>query len=351
MYSYRVGDGSNWSEWFQFEPRAERHFSFIYFGDAQNNLRSLWSRVVREAYRDAPKAAFTLHAGDLINRAEADAEWAEWHGAGAWLNAMIPTVALPGNHEYSLVQGAGYRLSHHWRPSFTLPENGPVGLEETCYTLTYQNLRLICLNSNLRLEDQAVWLEEVLANNQSPWVICSFHHPVFSTGRNRDNPRLRTLWKPLFDKYRVDLILQGHDHAYGRTGLTVPADPRAGDEVVLSAQAQGSTHSEQPSAGAHVQSNVATGVQAIEQTVGTVYVVSVSGPKMYNNSRHWFMRRLAEDTQLYQVIEIDGRRLKYEARTATGRLYDSFELLKRPGSVNQLIEHPAEVAEHLRPDK
>jgi hypothetical protein len=30
---------------------------------------------------------------------------------------------------------------------------------------------------------------------------------------------LRGLWKPVFDKYRVDLILQGHDHVYVRTGM------------------------------------------------------------------------------------------------------------------------------------
>jgi hypothetical protein len=33
-----------------------------------------------------------------------------------------------------------------------------------------------------------------------------------------------------------------------------------------------------------------------------VYVVSVSGPKMYNLEREDWMARTAEDTQLYQVI-------------------------------------------------
>lgn len=69
-YAYRVGDGVNWSEWIQFSTASDKPepFSFIYFGDAQNNLRAYWSRVVREAHRDAPKAAFLLHAGDLVNR-------------------------------------------------------------------------------------------------------------------------------------------------------------------------------------------------------------------------------------------------------------------------------------------
>lgn len=324
-YAYRVGDGTNWSEWFQFSTAAAEPvpFSFVYFGDAQNNLRSLWSRVIREAYRDAPKAAFLLHAGDLVNRAESDAEWGEWFGAGAWLNAMMPSVAVPGNHEQVRDKNKKNRVSHHWRPSFTFPENGPPGLEETCYSLTYQNLRIIAMNSNSELETQASWLDDILRSNTSTWTIVTFHHPIFSTGKNRDNPEIRRLWKPVFDKHRVDLVLQGHDHTYGRTGLKVP------DDVDVK--------------------NVATGVQAIDKQHGTVYVVSVSGPKMYVNSRPPFMKRLGEDTQLYQVISIDADRLRFEARTAVGQLYDAFELHKQKGQNNTLVEIEPAMEQRLRP--
>lgn len=132
-YAYRVGDGTNWSEWFHFRTASAENepFSFIYFGDAQNDIRSMWSRVIREAFSDAPKAAFLLHAGDLVNRAESDAEWGEWCGAGAWLNAMMPNVAIPGNHEQARDAQDNRRLSHHWRPQFEFPTNGPIGLEES----------------------------------------------------------------------------------------------------------------------------------------------------------------------------------------------------------------------------
>ena len=59
-----------------------------------------------------------------------------------------------------------------------------------------------------------------------------------------------------------------------------------------------------------------------------------------------FMRRAAEDTQLYQIITIDGGVLTYEARTATGELYDAFELRKRQGIVNELIEKGPEKVEN-----
>ena len=49
------------------------------------------------------------------------------------------------------------------------------------------------------------------------------------------------------------------------------------------------------------------------------------------------MQRAAEDIQLFQVIRIDGARLRFEAYTPTGLLYDAFELRKRPNQPNELI--------------
>ncbi len=223
-YAYRVGDGDNWSEWHHFKTAATNAepFSFIYFGDAQNNLRSMWSRVVRQAFRQAPQAAFLLHAGDLVNSAQADEEWGQWFTAGSWVNAVMPNVAIPGNHEQFKREDGTRRLSHHWRTQFELPLNGPAGLEETCFTFVYHNTRFVALNSNEQLDVQAKWLDDLLEKDNSKWVICAFHHPIYSTAKDRDNPLLRATWKPIFDKHRVDLVLQGHDHSYGRTGFEVP---------------------------------------------------------------------------------------------------------------------------------
>lgn len=331
-YAYRVGDGTNWSEWLQFTTAdiLEKPFSFIYFGDAQNDLRSMWSRVIREAYSDAPKAKFLLHAGDLINTAQSDGEWGEWFGAGGWLNAMIPNVPVAGNHEQHKLPEGKTQLTHHWRPQFTLPEHGPEGLEESCYTFEYQNARFIILNSNTKIPEQTKWLDGILSKNTKPWIICSFHHPIFSTAKSRDNAALRDAWKPILDKYRVDLVLQGHDHSYGRTGLDTPStDPDAKPASTVE--------------------NVPTGATHRDDHHGTVYVVSVSGPKMYNVTQKPFMERMGEDTQLYQIISIDGLKLRYEARTANGQIYDAFHLEKTIGEPNTLIEIQPEIEERRRP--
>lgn len=403
LHAYRVGDGANWSEWFHFRTaKAEpAPFTFVYFGDAQNEVKSHWSRVFREAFREAPRAAFTLHAGDLINRANRDAEWGEWFGAPAWVHGTIPVIATPGNHEYAAVNAgpeeerfwttadgreipvtrtiepigdaaapSGYRItassgdtttvlqlaankdiiavdaaftaltghaaavigeeaddgplrdrradpgvrqiSGHWQPQFAFPTHGPADLTESVYYLDYQGARIISLNSNELQAEQVGWLRNVLATNPQRWTILTFHHPIFSPAGSRDNPHLRELWKGLIDEFRVDLVLTGHDHTYARSG-----------DVSAKVGTQNSPKGYQ---------------QVYDPAIGTVYVVSVSGPKMYNlTSSEWAVRSAA-DTQLYQIITIAGDELHYVARTATNRLYDQFTLKKRPGQPNALSE-------------
>lgn len=324
-YAYRVGDGANFSEWFQFATASDRPepFEFLYFGDAQNDIRTHWSRVVREAFRDAPKARFAIHAGDLVNRGDSDAAWGEWFQAGGWLHGVMPSIPVPGNHDQAKGDDGVSRLAPHWRAQFTLPEHGPPGAEETCYTVVYQGVRIVALDSNRQVEAQTRWLTELLQANTARWVICTFHHPIFSTAKARDNAALRAAWKPVFDRFRVDLVLQGHDHTYGRTGLeTPPAKP---------------TESTEPAAAA----------SRTAAPTGTVYVVSVSGPKMYPLQSSPLMKRTAENTQLYQIIRVDGDTLRYEARTAVGDLFDAFLLRKRPGEINELVEQGPAAA--LRP--
>ena len=307
LYVYRVGIDKQWSEWFQFrmpETKAGRPISFLYFGDAQNDVKSHWSRVIREAYKTMPQVAFMLHAGDLINRHSHDIEWGEWFQAGSYIHATVPSVMTPGNHEY----GKGI-LSAQWRPQFNLPTNGPKGLEETCYEVNYSDLKVISLNaeeideSEVYANAQAKWLDSVLTNNPRKWTALTLHYPFYSTKPNRDNEELRKRFKPILDKHKVDVVLQGHDHAYGR-GMV---------------------------------SNSLSGNSRKDQSSGTVYVVSVSGPKMYDASEDPWMTRKATNAQLFQLLTVEGDELLYKAFTATGELYDSFLLKKRANKPNVLI--------------
>ena len=310
-YVYRVGDGYNWSEWAHFTTASGQPepFAFAYVGDAQNDIFEMWSRVIRSAYSDAPALKFLVHAGDLINTPDRDDQWGEWHRAAGWINMSVPSVPVPGNHEYGKQSNGERALNRNWRPQFTLPGNGLPGLEETNYYLDIQGVRIVAMNSNERQKEQAEWLDRLLSDNPNRWTVVTHHHPIFSTAKGRDNKELREILKPIYDKYRVDLVLTGHDHSYGRSNVVAGENRRDG---------------------------------------GTVYVVSVSGPKMYQVTPAEWMQRKAEDTQLYQIIRFEGDRLMYESRTARGTLYDAFELRKRRNAANTLINRIPRTPENKR---
>lgn len=318
-YAYRVGQGDYWSEWFHFNTAgvAGEDFSFIYYGDVQSNIHTLWSRVVRDAYAKAPDARLMMYAGDLINRANRDVEWGDWFEAGGFIHSMIPGFPSPGNHDHYDTADEVNTISTFWRPQFNLPENGPVGLEETVYFSDIQGVRFISLNSDQveesdeDLEKQRVWLEGILEDNPNRWTCVTFHHPIFSPKGTRDNKRMRDTFKPLFDKYKVDLVLQGHDHTYARGMDKIPMEGN--------------------------------------KKSGTMYVVSVSGPKMTGNQveKKFWMDRSAVYTQLYHVVSVSKNKIEFESFTATGELYDAFDLIKRKGKINKLVNRiPKNVPEN-----
>jgi 3',5'-cyclic AMP phosphodiesterase CpdA len=158
---------------------------------------------------------------------------------------------------------------------------------------------------------QADWLRKVLTDNPNTWTVVTMHHPVYSSRYGRDNRFLREQLQPIFEEFGVDLVLQGHDHAYGR-GTNLPI-----------------------------------GAGARPTIDGPIYVVSVSGPKMYYLSLEPWMQRGASNTQLYQLIQIDGDSLDFTAYTVTGQEYDAFTLVKQAeGQPNVFLDRaPAEVPE------
>jgi len=326
LYAYRVGDGGErWSEWLQFRTASTKKepVEFLYFGDAQNAVLSHWSRIMRAAFQKAPNADFSIHAGDLINRAHRDQEWAEWFKAGGWIHGMIPSIVVPGNHEYDELTDMEQekRLSLQWGPQFELPRyrDLPDSLEETVYYIDYQGVRIVAMNSNREIEAQTTWLNKVLSRNPNRWTVLTFHHPIFSSGDGRDNSRNRDSWKPIIEKYGVDLVLQGHDHTYARGHVPIRMMDTESDSEI-----------------------------------GPVYVNSVSGPKMYEFMEGGWdvyrpegvvLDRRAENTQFFQVIRIEGMSLIYKAYMADGELYDAFELRKAKDGSRSLLDWAPDLGE------
>lgn len=308
LYVYRVGDGGeNWSEWIQFRTAKTDYAQtqFVYFGDAQNDVLSHWSRVIRQAYQTAPDASFAIHAGDLINRAHRDYEWAQWFKAGSFIHSQWTAIPVVGNHEVSSVAERQRRsLSIQWQPQFTLPveEDLAPELHETVYTVDYQDVRIIVLNSNYRMGEQTEYLEKQLKDSDAKWKIITCHHSVFAPAKGRNFQFARDNWKPLLDKYGVDLVLNGHDHTYARGHIPVRSSD--GNE---------------------------------SGNIGTIYVTSVSGPKMYELDAEQMAEysvdgyvpdKSAEQTQFFQVITIEDDTLSYVAYTVLGEEYDRATITK-----------------------
>jgi 3',5'-cyclic AMP phosphodiesterase CpdA len=316
QYCYRVGYGSAWSEWNVFRTAAAEAepFRFLYIGDAQNNIRSLWSRSIRAAFQGAPDARFIVHAGDLLAEGWDDRLWGEWSDAIGFISGMVPSVPVPGNHDLHRApgdpdRGHVFSVSPLWRSHFSLPQNGPEipEIRSQSYYLDYQGVRVIALDVNVFANEdfapdaaervrrrQLEWLERILRDNPNRWTIVVQHQPAYPMARGRRYLEMRAALEPLYDKYGVDLVLQGHDHLYARSH------------------------------------KVAAGKIVDPAARGPIYVISVSGPKMYDADKENapLMAKVITGKEFFQAIDVSRERLRFTAYTIDGAVADRFELTK-----------------------
>lgn len=325
-YCYRVGDGQVWSEWNVFRTASTKpeSFRFLYVGDEQNSIKSLWSRSIRRAYAAAPDARFLVHAGDLVAEGYDDRLWGEWGDALAFISASLPSIPVPGNHDLHRPPGSpeaktSLAAAWPWRRHFALPANGPDldDMPGQSYYLDYQGVRFIALDVNAFSEDgfdaaarkrvtdrEMEWLTRVLSDNPNLWTIVVQHQGIYAISSGREYTAMRAVLAPLYEKYHVDMVLQGHDHVYARTHKI------ARDRIV------------DPSA------------------PGVIYVISVSGPKMYKTQKvnSQYMAKMIEDEQFYQIVDVSPERLALTAYSIDGGVADRFELLKN-GTSSTYIDH------------
>jgi acid phosphatase type 7 len=299
-YRYALGDGTpgGWGPWevVKTAPERGRPLRFLYLGDAQTGLER-WGRLLEGAVRRHPGMDFVILAGDLVDRGNERTNWDHFFLRAAPVFDRLPLVPCVGNHEYLDV---GPRL---YRAFFELPDNGPRGIDpDLAYWFEAGDACFAVLDSTLAVWDpdaarrQADWLDETFSRTKARWKIAIFHHPVYPSHPWRDMPALREHWVPVFDKHHVDLVLQGHDHAYQRTY------PLRG----------------------HLRAN--------GPDRGTIYVISVSGDKYVDQVRRENVEMGLAGVSTYQTIEIDPRadRLSYRAWTEEGRVIDTFEIEKGP---------------------
>jgi alkaline phosphatase D len=90
---------------------------------------------------------------------------------------------------------------------------------------------------------QTAWLEQTLAgardSGEVDWIVVQMHMSACSSSHgNGSDLGIRAQWLPLFDRYQVDLVVNGHDHDYERSFPVRGYDSDVGTEVATGATVQ-----------------------------------------------------------------------------------------------------------------
>lgn len=204
-YYYKVISDSIESKIYSFYTTFERNNTvrFIAYGDT----RGVWDNwqyasIVANKIEEH-KPHFVLHSGDLVHDGINQSQWVDFFSISRFVHNSTLYPVL-GNHE------------DHGTPYFryfSLPHN------ERWYSFDNGPIHFIGLDSNPRNAlklFQLLWLIRDLRKNNQPFTMVFFHHPLYSSGNHGSTLYLRWLWKPVFERFNVDIIFNGHDHDYER---------------------------------------------------------------------------------------------------------------------------------------
>jgi acid phosphatase type 7 len=141
-----------------------------------------------------------------------------------WGRLKARTRPSPGNHDYG---------SPNAQPYFEYFGSNAGTFGWGYYSFPLGSWHAVSLNSNVAVDaasPQAAWLRSDLASDVSSCTLAYWHHPLFTSGPNGDNPRMRDIWRILYEA-GADIVLSAHDHLYERFGSQDPdgrPDPARG---------------------------------------------------------------------------------------------------------------------------
>lgn len=134
-------------------------------------------------------------------------------------------MPVQGNHETYNPAGHSSKPAFYLS-QFVLPQNGPKGLKGQTYSLDYDNAHIVILDSQEEeehsiggdiLKPQKTWLGRDLASTDKTWKLVFFHKTPYYNKATRTNEDIKATFGPIFDKYHVDVVFNGHDHCVART--------------------------------------------------------------------------------------------------------------------------------------
>lgn len=199
-------------------PPALSHLEIAVVGDNQNG-QAAFQRICKRI--EARNPHLFIHVGDAVQSSRFLHHWQtqlfDQLGWYSGLSAKCPLVMVQGNHD---VTGSAKIPGHYFVPA---SEEG-----HFYGAFSYGPIRMIVLDSNEETDAQVAWLEAELSRpstQKAPYKLILCHIPPFiefwdpakwAAGEKSWPLYVRTRLLPLFEKYRVDLVISGHQHNYQR---------------------------------------------------------------------------------------------------------------------------------------
>ncbi len=235
-YEYRVGYGEKRSDWHELTTAGnDSTFKAIIFPDSQSSDYSVWKDTAEPAWKANQDAAFFINMGDLVDNGEDHNQWNAWFDTldGIGMIDRIPVAPLMGNHE-TYNENWKVRMPVSYLHMFSLPKVTPEKYQNQYYSFDYGDIHFVVLNTQLTemtefqpdmLADEIAWFKNDMEKTDKKWKVVLMHKDVLQYSfQNRPEPRPEGIseegraFMPLFDEYKVDVVLTAHLHTYRNRG-------------------------------------------------------------------------------------------------------------------------------------
>ncbi len=218
---------------------VKKPFKFIVFGDWGRNGEDNQKEVAKEMGVIAKKfkPEFIISTGDNFYpngvRSTRDHSWlASYEDIYTAHSLQTDWYVVLGNHDYggdpqaeidySLVDRKWNMPARYYSKTFYINGDTTLGmlfvfLDTTPFLTEYYNNGEKTHVQGQDTTGQREWLEKTLrdASPNIKWKFVFGHHPVY-TGGGRMNAvetgEMKRIFKPIFEKYRVNAYICGHDH-------------------------------------------------------------------------------------------------------------------------------------------
>lgn len=215
--------------------REDKCCDFLVMSDSQGMTKKdydTFGEVFDKIYEKFNSAQFVAHLGDFVDDGNNENYWDFLLNSKSW--SKIPVFPIAGNHEAKFhpnldFAGVPESITNHFNIEF--PEQ--TIKKGIYYSFEKNNCLFVFLNNNIGDglgDEQLRWVHSTFNISKAKWKIIFMHKSVYSNGPHsgaEDINKLRNQINEICVKYRVDLVIGGHDHVYSRSrpmSFGIPTD-------------------------------------------------------------------------------------------------------------------------------